>query len=462
MKSGIFLSKPMAWLRRMLGAIAVTWFIALPGWAEVPGQDLVVDNPDVPDNLQVQQRWQTSEQGRVYLWQGFDHQWRRFVGLPEQGRVPHRISKIKNYLQIDSGAGQVFAVMGQSTGVDGNYMRPKTYLSRIEQAGLQAYHGVTQLSWTDQLTPSEHPQAINSIAVLIKPPAELDPGQGYTLVLAGFELDLSCDDADQPPSEPCNSDGIWPYRFNLDLQNCSITPNKEEDLACQLQVEIHRAWTPNLGGFQLPPIFSEIKPINHRLQYRMRVHYTLLTSQDGRVWASQPVETPQAFRLQDKVEPLELAVDGVDLPSQKPVMGIKGFGFELSAADVIHPLWQWLGSDTGHRGRYLAALSFNVSGSHFNESSDRWNYVQQQKVWAPISVVDSHVETRMTTQALWLPDDADVNTVTAKGKICINSTDQAPAFSRWKKCDLTQPWANWLYGTAQDQVRVFVGETDAR
>src|SRR5690349_5989001 len=73
-------------------------------------------------------RW---KQNDVWLWQGFEHFWERtFLGFA----IPHRLSKLASYIEpttepaID--AAPTFS-MAQSTGVDGNAMRPRGYYSVI-------------------------------------------------------------------------------------------------------------------------------------------------------------------------------------------------------------------------------------------------------------------------------------------------------------------------------------------
>ena len=39
-----------------------------------------------------------AESKGTFIWQGFDHEWRRFVILPKEGRVPHRISRLASFI----------------------------------------------------------------------------------------------------------------------------------------------------------------------------------------------------------------------------------------------------------------------------------------------------------------------------------------------------------------------------
>lgn len=426
-------------------------------------------------NFAATSSWVASKSESLFIWQGFDHEWNRFVLLKNEGRVPHRLSKFQNYL-AETDAGDVIAHVGQSTGVDGNYARPKVHFSEIKHGGnlFTIHKGITSFTWLDDLNNDEHPVANNKIVQPISLPlistsdenfeSQGEPKAPHVILLDGFELDLQCDDSEQPDSEPCNSNGIWPYVFQVQLRGCSsvaatnsaTTPDlgpispSDSYTGCRIEANIFRAWTPNKGGFQLPPIINEVKPLNHRLNYKLNIRYSYISGDDLQVLPELLSE--RTFKLQTEASPDEVSFEEV-VGSQSLVTGITGFGFMLEEPETINSAWQWLGSDVLHRGRYLGHLGFSVTNPEHVSSPV---FQQHMRVWSPVSVVDSNVVATLSTQLLGV--NQMVQQSTAKGKICINSTEQAPAFSRWKMCGLNNPIARWIYGDAQSEDNMPIGE----
>ena len=119
----------------------------------------------------------------------------------------------------------------------------------------------------------------------------------------------------------------------------------------------------------------------------------------------------------------------------------------LSEPEHLQPAWQWLGSDVAHRGRYIGKLHFEIDNP-IPGAEDSLNRNQYQRVWSPVSVVDSDVVTQLTTQTFAF-ESVGMESNTASGKLCINSTDQAPAFSRWLFCGSNNPIMKFIYGSEQ-------------
>ena len=74
--------------------------------------------------------------------------------------------------------------------------------------------------------------------------------------------------------------------------------------------------------------------------------------------------------------------------------------------------------------------------------------------------MNSDVFSQLSTQTAWLGDSVSVESGKVKGKLCINSTDQAPAFSRWKMCGLNSFWAKWIYGAEQSELTINLDSSD--
>ena len=416
---------------------------------------IATSQPTPINNYSRQQSLSSEVRHNVYVWQGFEHEWQRFVVLRNGGRVPHRISKLHNYIQQpeDSSSPATFH-FAQGTGVDGNYMNPKGNYSVIESESIDSLSGNVLLQWTDEITSSSTPIANNKLRDIISIPLDTlhadanhsDTDDTLTMILQGIQLDLSCDDALQPESNPCNSNGMWPYIFNIAINQCEKT---QAHYNCDLDVDIYRAWTPNKGGFQLPPLFEEVKPLNHRLDFSLRVHFSVISAPQT-VFSAQTNEdiftTTDIHQRRNQSTTLETQSPHISL--SQSTHAIKSFGFGLSDPESLEQHWQVLGSDISQRGRYIGKLS-NLISSHTQVDKSSQATISQS-LWAPITVVNATSHTSIGTRSLFFADNVAISdTQTAKGKLCINSTSQAPAFSRWSMCNYKGWLARIIYGGKQ-------------
>lgn len=419
--------------------------------------EVIATNQPTPiSNYFRQQNLSAEVRNNLYVWQGFEHEWQRFVVLRNGGRVPHRISKLHNYIQQpeDSSSAATFH-FAQGTGVDGNYMNPRGNYSFIESDSMNSLSGDILLKWTDDITDPNTPVANNKIRDVISIPLNaIHTGANndtLTAILQGIQLDLSCDDTLQPESNPCNSNGMWPYIFNIAINQCITT---EEHYNCDLDIDIYRAWTPNKGGFQLPPLFEEVKPLNHRLDYTLRVHFSVISAPESEF---SPQINDHIFTSNDIHQRQNQNTTLLSHSPQKTLTqssyAIKSFGFGLSTPELLEQHWQVLGSDISQQGRYIGKLS-NLISSHSETDQRSQTPISQatisQSLWAPITVVNATSHVSIETRSLFFTDKAVVSdTRTAKGKLCINSTDQAPAFSRWSMCNYRGWLARIIYGGKQ-------------
>ena len=418
--------------------------------------EMIATSQSTPiNNYSRQQNLSSETRHNVYIWQGFEHEWQRFVALRNGGRVPHRISKLHNYIQQPENASSAAAFhFAQGTGVDGNYMNPKGNYSAIESELINSLSGDVLLQWTDEITNSGAPVANNQIHDIISIPldaihanssdvnADVD-NNTLTLILQGIQLDLSCNDTLQPESNPCNSNGMWPYIFNIAIGQCETT---ETHYNCDLDVDIYRAWTPNRGGFQLPPLFEEIKPLNHRLDYTLRVHFSAISAPTA---VFSPQTNDDIFTSADihqrRNQRTALETESPQTNLTQSTHAITSFGFGLGNPERLEQHWQVLGSDLSQQGRYIGKLS-NLISSHtqLDQSS---HATVSQSLWAPITVVNATSHVSIGTLSLFFADNIFISkTQTAKGKLCINSTDQAPAFSQWSMCNYKGWLARIIYG----------------
>ena len=153
------------WLHRVSVPLALP--LAL---LSVPSNANEIDNvidyaSETPiDNYSRQLTLSADTSHSLYIWQGFEHEWQRFVVLRNSGRVPHRISKFHNFIQQpDNDAAQASFHFAQSTGVDGNYMNPKGNYAAIHSEAITTLSGDIALQWTDEIDASSAPIANNKI-----------------------------------------------------------------------------------------------------------------------------------------------------------------------------------------------------------------------------------------------------------------------------------------------------------
>lgn len=73
--------------------------------------------------------------------------------------------------------------------------------------------------------------------VLINKTSNLD---GCEPLINGFDIQMKCIGSE------CNSNGIWPFRFNIELKQ--LSHKNPEVCSFEAIITIHRGWTPSKGG----------------------------------------------------------------------------------------------------------------------------------------------------------------------------------------------------------------------
>lgn len=397
------------------------------------------------DFSSTQQAWQMRSD--LLLWQGFDHEWLRYIVAPNDGRIPHRVSSLANYLSYGVADGKPLMTFAQDTGVDGNYMHPSG--RAVSLSGSAYAQGVVRMSWQDRLVDQDEvPQARSQLLYDIQLPASFQGGQ---LALQGLDLDLECVDTDQPDGEACNSDGMWPYLLALQLGDCTL---RQQAYICPLKVNIYRGWTPNQGGV---PGLGETKPLNQQLRYQLSVHVAAFDAADESLLFS-PVQTVQqsADLLAYDIPPNRLRLAGQPGIAQGIPL-LRGFGFMLTRPDSVGAQWAGFNPDVRQRGRYLARMQFELNDLEYQPEKGELALTSEMHVWAPETVVDSRVHTFMDVQLLQSRQGSDGQSYSAEGRLCLNSKDEAPFYSLWRNCNRQTPAALEKFGgreRARDSVVV--------
>jgi len=331
----------------------------------------------------------------ILLWQGFRHEWlREVLGF----RLPHRISRLHSSLEDD---GFRFA---QSTGVDGNYMRPLGRWAAIHDSGLFSARSEVALEWVDEIERGRVPQAVSRrrAEVRFEVPPEVDHAE---VCLRGLKLDSVCRGAHQPKGQPCNSNGFWPFEIGVWLGNCVV---REGVARAELEVVIARGWTPTRGGVP----FLEEKPLNARLDFEMSVGVTLVGGAHEMFACERTRRTTRAS-ARSSARVLRTPVER-SLPVA--AAGVTGFGFRFEGSGSTP--WH------AHLGRYLTTLDFGarLQGTDVEHRTG---------VWIPATVVGTDVRYELESTVLQAARGR-VTRGEVRGSLCIHSSDQAPFFSRWR------------------------------
>ena len=395
-----------------------------------------------------QQHFETTGQF-LSIWQGMNHEWKRFIVDQVNGRIPHRISTYENFIVPGLGSYQLTSRMGQNTGVDGNYMYPTSRAVAINTNDLNVVQGSISLNWEDEVNEGDVPVAKNRIEYEFELPDQPWREGHTTTFLQGFALNTTCDRSVE--SNGCNSDGMWPYLYHIALEDCQ--PSEVVGTRCTLAVNISRAWTPNYGGFQL---IGEVKPLNKKLQYDLTVYYAGLSGAKEHISARVKTIAKYENALQEPntvAQNLLLSADTTPTQYDEGLAAITGFGFMLTPADDINAGWKMLGSDVRQRGRYIARQQFEILNSEYDKDTGLLDINVDLNLWAPNTVVNGNFTAEMDLQLIELSNENRiVDRKHLEGKICINSKDEAPFFSKWNNCDKQTAAAIKKFGGIEQDV----------
>lgn len=181
-------------------------------------------------------------------WQGFHFKWlRRELGF----ETPHRLGSVSSYISNFSSTcdtnspsrstDQNCSVFGTynvefTPGVSGDYAYPVVHyqtIAAVRPSEIDITTGNTTFSIEDNSTtdPVLHANISRTVNITL----DLSPshkGQGYQLMLQGFQVDMKCA---YTPDHSCNSNAIWPYYFNISLANpCTVLDQQQVGIICLL------------------------------------------------------------------------------------------------------------------------------------------------------------------------------------------------------------------------------------
>ncbi|TNE90316.1 MAG: hypothetical protein EP330_08325 [Deltaproteobacteria bacterium] len=359
----------------------------------------------------------------AWLWQGFQHDWtRKALGLFS---VPHRVSRFESRIvdavHTEDASTATFA-FAQSTGVDGDWMTARGFAARVQSPDVHMARGSVRFAAVDLVDPGDTPKALARFQeVLVLPvPEEADPELWTSVVLLqGLRFTSRCEDGESA----CNSDGIWPYRFQVVLAQCTL---REDEALCPITVEVGRAWTPHHGGVR----GIETKPINQRMGLDVEVGWVALSGPYSSLLA-HPIlfENALASTSQIVAAPQQLPIRGLPQGFPNAAVGLHALGFEFFPTRK--------GEERRHRGRYVGGWGARVGAVAYDPDDGALELGHAGGIFLPKTVAGTgvSVEIGMTVLQFAHPDAHVDRGIEVSADLCANSAG-APWFSDWQRCEV--------------------------
>jgi hypothetical protein len=272
------------------------------------------------------------------IFQGFRYGWqRKFLGF----ETPHRLGSIAAYVDDSS-----LFVCRFTPGVDGDFAHPTLFYAVLaKEAPFPAQSGLWRRVARDRAGGStEHPFAetlLRDRIVVLRPAESYGDESGAAAIINGFNVSMLCNSS----CGTCNSNGVWPYSFNMSISNCSFHGTNVE---CEISFGLGRGWTPTHGGG---------KSFNACMAFDISIYFIVF------VYKRSAVST----LLSDPIEKLGWLADGVTTatrsfeapPGSSPLFtGISSFGWELLETDGLVD-----------RGRYLESYHFSLTQPRMSSDS---------------------------------------------------------------------------------------------
>lgn len=217
-------------------------------------------------------------------------------------------------------------------------------------------------------------------------------------ILNGFKIDMKCIDSS------CNSNGIWPYKLNIDISNCSEDSEDKTNFDCHLIFELNRGWTPAKGGG---------KAFNYKMLYEIEVD--LMTIYLANSYNIVDDIIREQSTLHSNAIKLTRSVELQNLRNNQDVIsftGITGISFELLKYKNYNDL-----------GRYIGNLQFQVGNTRINEiPHEKKKNISYDAILnlnaAPKTTFPCNVELSMKTKSFITEDKSIKRDLTANGKVC--------------------------------------------
>jgi hypothetical protein len=357
-------------------------------------------------------------QNGAILWQGFNFKWER--NILNMFETPHRLGSFeslfyntttfsnnensKNYLKSK-------VSMYFTPGINGDYSYPQNFYSILfsnntqpenEKEYINKFYFEEQkvsLNFSDKINKtSKSVLSYNSFNKTFKNSLR---HTNFQVVLNGFSLKMKCDEA----KGLCNSNGIWPYLFKINIVSCSPTLNL---INCEFQFNLGRGSAPN-GGTG--------KPLSDFMNYELELGLLFIHKQgnqlisiDHLIESQNDVYKKNDFLVKNITEKIINEKE-----NKKKTVGITGFEFEL------------FGGKYDDKGRYLDQYAFAVRNNEFT-FDNKYEYISS--IYTPyLTTFYSKVNMKLFTKVLYLEENVSIihPSEPVKGNICIN--DWTTAFN---------------------------------
>jgi hypothetical protein len=371
-------------------------------------------------------------QSGAILWQGFNFKWeRKILNLFE---TPHRLgsfeslfyntttaiirpiltfnsnSKTKNYLTSKIN-------MYFTPGVNGDYSYPENFYSILFSNNTQPENenqikeeknkkeNINKFYFEEQKVSLNFSDKINktsksaiSFNKFNKTFNNILSHKNFQVVLNGFSLKMKCDNT----KGICNSNGIWPYLFKLNILSCTPTPTLNL-INCEFQFNLGRGSAPKGGSG---------KPLNDFMNYELELGILFIHKQgnklnsiDHLIESQNEIFKKNDFLFKNITEEIKINKENKD---QKKTVGITGFEFEL------------LGGKYNDKGRYLEQFAFAVRNNK-HSFDNKYEYISS--IYSPyLTTYYSNVDMKLFTKVLYLDENVLIISPSEpiKGNICIN------------------------------------------
>lgn len=336
-------------------------------------------------------------QNGAILWQGFNFKWER--NLLKMFEIPHRLgsfeslfsntttisSNSKNYLKSK-------VSMYFTPGVNGDFSYPQNFYSILFANNTESSNKFyfdeqkAQLNFSDKINKTSN--SAFSFNRFKKSFNNTLRQTNLQVVLNGFSLKMNCD----PTKGKCNSEGIWPHLFKINILSCTPTLNK---INCEFEFNLGRGSAPN-GGTG--------KPLSEVMNYQLELGLLLIYKQ-GKTLKFVDHVIEQENEIFKKNDFLVKNITESDNENEKKTVGITGFEFDL------------FGGKYDDKGRYLYQLAFGVRNNPFDKK-----YEYLSSIYAPyLTTFYSKVNMKMFTKVLYLEENVSIiQPKPAKGKICVS------------------------------------------
>lgn len=346
-----------------------------------------------------------------FIWQGFRVEWlAKVAGF----RMPHRFGSFdsrivaQNHTVSSSAWTATAAAKFEFTpGVDGDYAKPLLRYSLAHSPKMAVTRGKVNFAFTDDVTgdydnpnvSGNFPKAETSqhkrVSIGLDASQNFGRYDNYAVVLRGVTIGMGC--AAGQPGKSCNSDGLWPHRLYVAIEDCSHSGNK---LQCDFDLDIFRSWTPDKGGG---------KPLNDKMAFDVDIQYTVFGGNDGNFHAGDTNLITRTGSIQGASMAKVRKTGNRTITGQtgyaNATMGLTAFGFELKKTGTA--------TNRGHLGRYLSGLDFRISDRAYDKSTGSMDWAYAVAFWAPTTVKQSDVTYYLRGKLLQFGDGSTVTSSVA-------------------------------------------------